>query len=162
MVQKNKKNGQSAGNGSIVIGGNVHGSNIVMGNNNVSNQSINITQSFETIYKFIDEHPKLQTGKKEDAKAELAEIKTALEEPNPDEGFITRRFRNIKRMAPDIVEVAFETLTESNRRRGEVIKRIAKKWLKNRIQVQSTGGILRQFFIERKNETQNICVDRSI
>ena len=63
MAEKNKKNGQNAGNGSIVIGGNVHGSNIVMGNNNnVSNQSINITQSFETIYKFIDEHPKLQAG----------------------------------------------------------------------------------------------------
>ena len=128
MAEKNKKNGQNAGNGSIVIGGNVHGSNIVMGNNNnVSNQTINITQSFETIYKFIDEHPKLQTGKKEDAKAELAEIKTALEEPNPDEGFITRRFRNIKRMAPDIVEVAFETLKNPIGGVAEVIKRIAKK-----------------------------------
>lgn len=128
MAEKNKKNGQNAGNGSIVIGGNVHGSNIVMGNNNnVSNQSINITQSFETIYKFIDEHPKLQAGKKEDAKAELAEIKTALEEPNPDEGFITRRFRNIKRMAPDIVEVAFETLKNPISGVAEVIKRIAKK-----------------------------------
>lgn len=128
MAEKNKKNGQNAGNGSIVIGGNVHGSNIVMGNNNnVSNQTINITQSFETIYKFIDEHPKLQAGKKEDAKAELAEIKTALEEPNPDEGFITRRFRNIKRMAPDIVEVAFETLKNPISGVAEVIKRIAKK-----------------------------------
>jgi hypothetical protein len=130
MVEKKnkKKNGLSAGNGSIVIGGNVQGSNIVMGDHNtVSNQSVNIAPLFQTIYHYVDTHPKLQAGKKQDAKEELKEIETALEEPKPDENFILRRFRNLNRMAPEIVEVAFETLKNPIGGVAEVIKRIAKK-----------------------------------
>jgi hypothetical protein len=123
-----KKNGSSAGDGSIVIGGNVQGSNIVMGNNNkVSNQSVNVAPLFQSIYQYVDTHPKLQAGKKQDAKEELKEIETALEEPKPDENFILRRFRNLKRMAPEIVEVALETLKNPIGGVAEIIKRIAKK-----------------------------------
>ncbi len=128
MAEKKNKRGLSAGDGSIVIGGNVQGSNIVMGNHNVvSNQSINIAPLFQTVYDFVDAHPKLQAGKKEDAKEELKEIQTALEEPKPDESFIARRFRNLKRMSPEIVEVAFETLKNPIGGVAEVVKRIAKK-----------------------------------
>ncbi len=128
MADKRKKDGLSAGNGGIVIGGNVDRSNIVSGNNNIiSNHSINIAPLFETIYHFVETHPKLQPSKKQDAKEELQEIQTALEEPKPDENFIARRFRNIKRMAPEIVEVAFETLKNPVGGVAEVIKRIAKK-----------------------------------
>ncbi len=123
-----KKNGLSAGDGSIVIGGNVQGSNIVMGNHNtISNQSVNIAPLFQSIYHYVDTHPKLQAGKKQDAKEELKEIETALEEPKPDENFILRRFRNLNRMAPEIVEVAFETLKNPISGVAEIIKRIAKK-----------------------------------
>lgn len=128
MAEKKRKKGLNAGNGSIVIGGNVQGSNVVIGDHNtVSSQSINIAPLFQTIYNFVDAHPKLQAGKKQDAKDELKEIQTALEDPKPDENFITRRFRNIKRMAPEIVEVAFETLKNPIGGVAEVIKRIAKK-----------------------------------
>jgi hypothetical protein len=128
MAQKKKKSGLSAGNGSIVIGGSVDRSNIVMGNNNtVSNQSVNIAPLFETIYHFVETHPKLQAGKKQDAIEELKEIQAALEEPKPDENFITRRFRNLKRMAPEIVEIAFETLKNPVGGVAEIIKRISKK-----------------------------------
>jgi hypothetical protein len=128
-VEGEKKNKRlRAGNGSIVIGGNVKGSNIVMGDHNtVSNQSINIAPLFQTIYHFVDTHPKLQAAKKQDAKEELKEIETALEEQEPDENFIARRFRNLKRMAPEMVEVAFETLKNPVGGVAEVIKRIAKK-----------------------------------
>ena len=123
-----KKSGLSAGNGSVVIGGNVQGSNIILGNNNtVSNQSVNLSPLFQTLDHLVDAHPKLQSGKKQDIKEELEEIQTALEEPKPDENFITRRFRNIKRMAPDIVEVAFETLKNPIGGVAEVVKRISKK-----------------------------------
>ena len=125
MAEKKKKSDLSA---SIVIGGNVQGSNVVIGNHNVvSNQTINIAPLFETIYHYVDTHPKLQAGKKQDAKEELKEIQTALEEPKPDENFIARRFRNLKRMAPEIVEVAFETLKNPVGGVAEVMKRIAKK-----------------------------------
>ncbi|MBC7877624.1 MAG: hypothetical protein H7Y59_10685 [Anaerolineales bacterium] len=129
MAGKKKRSGSTnAGNGSIVIGGNVDRSNIVAGNNNmVSNQSINIAPLFETIYHFVETNRKLQAGKKQDAKEELQEIQAALEEPKPDENFITRRFRNLKRMAPEIVEVVFETLKNPVGGVSEVIKRISKK-----------------------------------
>lgn len=123
-----KKSRLNAGNGSIVIGGNVQGSNIVVGDHNtVSNQSVNVAPLFETIYHYVDTHQRLQAGKKQDAKEELKEIESALKEPKPDESFIARRFRNLKRMSPDIVEVAFETLKNPLGGVAEVMKRIAKK-----------------------------------
>jgi hypothetical protein len=128
MAGKKKTKGLNAGDGSIVIGGNVQGSNIVIGDHNtVSNQSVNIAPLFQNIYHYVDTHPRLQAGKKQDARDELKEIETALEEPKPDESFIARRFRNLKRMSPDIVEVAFETLKNPIGGVAEVIKRIAKK-----------------------------------
>ncbi len=128
MTKKNKKDELSAGDNSVVIGGNVQGSNIVIGDNNVvSSQSINTAPLFQTIYQFVETHPTLAPETKQDAKEELKEIQTALEEPKPDESFLARRFRNLKRMAPDIVDVAFETLKNPIGGVAEVIKRIAKK-----------------------------------
>lgn len=128
MPRKNQKDGLSAGNNSIVIGGSVKGSNIVVGNNNqVSNQSINIAPLFEVIYKKIDEKTEINAGEKSDLKAELQEIQTALEEPKPDETFLARRFRSLKRMAPEIAEIAFETLKNPIGGVAEVVKRIVKK-----------------------------------
>jgi hypothetical protein len=127
-MPEKKKSGLNAGNGSIVIGGNVQGSNIVMGNNNtVTNQTVNITPLFEAIYQLVETHPSLKSGDRADVKAELQEIQTALEESKPDENFLARRFRNIKRMSPDIVEVAFETLKNPLGGVVEIIKRVAKK-----------------------------------
>jgi hypothetical protein len=132
MTAKKKKDGLSAGNGSIVIGGSVDRSNIVSGNNNiVSNQSINLAPLFETIYQVVEKQQDLPASEKDDVKAELQEIQTALEEPKPDETFLTRRFRNIKRMSPEIVEVAFETLKNPIGGVAEVIKRIAKKMVED-------------------------------
>jgi hypothetical protein len=127
MAAKTKKDGLNAGNGSVVIGGNVERSNVVVGNNNiVSNQSIQLVPYFEIIYNAVD-NAQLAPADKQDVKAELQEIQTALEEQKPDETFLARRFRNIKRMAPEIVEVAFETLKNPIGGVAEVIKRVAKK-----------------------------------
>jgi hypothetical protein len=128
MTEKNKNSGVSTGNGSVVIGGNVQGSNIVIGNNNtVSNQRVNLADFFDTISDVVDKQIELKPNEKNDIKAELQEIHTSLEKPEPDENFITRRFRNIKSMAPEIVEVAFETLKNPVGGVAEVVKRIAKK-----------------------------------
>ncbi|MBI5839732.1 MAG: hypothetical protein HZB19_06490 [Chloroflexi bacterium] len=126
--KKNNKSGIRAGDNSVVIGGSVKGSNIVVGDNNVvSNQNINLVSSFQTIYRYVETHPKLQPAKKQDAKEELKEIQTALEQPKPDENFIARRFRNLQRMAPDIVDVAFETLKNPISGAATVIQKIAKR-----------------------------------
>jgi hypothetical protein len=128
MARKKKQDGLNAGDNSIVIGGNVERSNIVSGNHNiVSNQSVNLAPLFQNICEIVDAKTNLRPDEKEDVKAELQEIQTVLEEPKPDETFLTRRFRNIKRMSPEIVEVAFETLKNPIGGVAEVIKRIAKK-----------------------------------
>jgi hypothetical protein len=125
---KKRNSGIRAGDNSVVIGGNVNGSNIVVGNNNVvSNKSIHLSSSFQTIYHYVETHPKLQPSKKQDAKEELEEIQIALEQPKPDENFLTRRFRNLERMAPDIVDVAFETLKNPVTGVATIIQKVAKR-----------------------------------
>jgi len=128
MPAKNKKDGLNAGDNSIVIGGNVQGSNIVVGNNNnVTSQTINIAPLFKALYQKVEESKELKPQEKTDVKEELQEIQTVLEQPNPDETFLARRFRNLKRMAPEITEIAFETLKNPIGGVAEVIKRIAQK-----------------------------------
>lgn len=128
MTAKNKKEGMSAGNGSIVIGGDVTGSNIVLGNNNtVSNQSVNISALFEEVYKKLDEKKDIKQQEKDDVRLDLQEMQKELAAPSPDESFLARRLRNIQRMAPDIAEVAIETLKNPIGGVAEVIKKIAKK-----------------------------------
>lgn len=128
MTEKKKKDGLSAGDHSVVIGGNVKRSNIVVGNSNVvSNQDINLSSSFRTINQFVDRHPDLQASEKKDAKEDLKEIQAELEKPKPDENFLTRRFRNLQRMAPDIVEVAFETLKNPVSGVATVIQKIGQR-----------------------------------
>lgn len=123
-----KKNHLKAGNGSIVIGGNVTRSNIVQGNNNIiANPVINLNQFFQTIYQAVDKNPKLTSSDKEVVKAELADAQTALESKQPDESFLERKFRLLKNMAPDIVDVAMETLKNPISGVSEVIKKVANK-----------------------------------
>ncbi len=128
MSRRTKKDGLSAGNGSVVIGGNVERSNIVVGDDNIiSNQGVQLAPYFGIIVQAVERSEKLASADKEDVKAELQDIQTALEKSQPDETFITRRFRNIKRMAPEIVEVAFETLKNPIGGVAEVVKRVSKK-----------------------------------
>lgn len=125
---KKKKEGLNASNGSVVVGGNVSGSNIVVGNNNVvTNQTTQLSSHFEIIYRAVEESKTLTPADKEDVKAELQETQTELAKPEPDESILARRFRNIKRMAPEIVEVAFETLKNPISGVAEVMKKIAKR-----------------------------------
>ncbi|MEN9562149.1 MAG: hypothetical protein RIR73_393 [Chloroflexota bacterium] len=128
MARKEKNTGISAGNNSVVIGGSVQGSNIVIGNNNnVANSSVNIAPLFDEIYKKIEAHEDLNPQEKEDVQAELKDAQLELEKPQPDENFLARRFRNIKRMAPDIADVAMETLKNPISGVVEIIKKVSKK-----------------------------------
>jgi len=128
MTGKKKNSGINTGDNSVVIGGNVESSNIVIGNNNtVSNQTYNLSPLFDKIEQAVDAQKSLSPTEKEDVKAEVQEIKTALEEQQPDETFLARRFRNLQRMAPEIVEVALKTLANPAGGVVEVISRIAKK-----------------------------------
>lgn len=128
MAGKGTNTTVSGGNNSIVINGNVKGGKVVSINNNtVSNQTINITPLFKKIYEKVEKSKDLNPQEKTDVKEELHEIQTVLEQPDPDETFLARRFRNLKRMAPEITEIALETLKNPIGGVTEVIKRIAQK-----------------------------------
>ncbi len=118
----------TTGSNSVVIGGSVQGSNIVIGSNNtVTNNSVNIAPLFDEIYQKLDIQKDLSPDVRRDVKEELKEIQTALEGQQPDETFLARRFRNLKRMAPDIADVALETLKNPIGGVAEIIKKVAKK-----------------------------------
>ncbi|GMV35054.1 MAG: hypothetical protein DCC59_03335 [Chloroflexi bacterium] len=128
MADKKKKGGISAGDNSVVVGGSVQGSNIVIGSNNtVTNNSVNIAPLFDELYRKLDIHQDLAPETKRDVKEELKEIQSALEAQQPDESFLARRFRNLKRMAPDIADIALETLKNPIGGVAEIIKKVAKK-----------------------------------
>lgn len=128
MADKKKKGGISAGDNSVVVGGSVQGSNIVIGSNNtVTNNSVNIAPLFDELYRKLDTHKDLAPETKRDVKEELKEIQSALEAQQPDESFLARRFRNLKRMAPDIADIALETLKNPIGGVAEIIKKVAKK-----------------------------------
>ena len=128
MTKKEKKSGISAGDNSLVIGGNVTGSNIVIGNNNnVTNTTLNVSALFDDIYKKLDARQDIPPQEKADLRAELKDVQQELEKPQPDETFLARRMRNIKRMAPDMLDVALETLKNPLGGVAEIMKKVAKK-----------------------------------
>ncbi len=130
MAGKEKKSGVSAGDNSIVIGGNVTGSNIVMGNNNkVSNSTttVKISVMFDQINQTLSANQNIQPEDKKEVQADLKEMQAELEKDEPDETFLARRYRNLKKMAPDIAAVALETLKNPLGGVAELITRVAKK-----------------------------------
>ncbi len=128
MAEKKDRQSLSARNGSVVVGGNVQGSAIVVGDNNVvNNQSVNVAPLFQEILREVERRPDLKPAEKEDIQAELQDLRAELEKPQPDEGFLARRLRNIKRMSPEIVDVALKTLQNPVGGVAEVIRRVAKK-----------------------------------
>jgi hypothetical protein len=69
---------------------------------------------------------------KEDLKAEVKEIQDMVIEAvqknaKVDEGFLSRRFRNIARMSPDILDVVVATLANPLAGLGIAVKKIADK-----------------------------------
>ncbi len=111
--------------------------NIAAGNittNKTSNglSAAEIAQLFNQLYSAIDADAKASPSDKEDLKGEVKEIQTAVSEAAQkneklDEGFLARRFRNIARMAPDILDVAVATLGNPLAGLGVAAKKIAEK-----------------------------------
>ena len=70
---------------------------------------------FGQIYTAIDSRTDTPAGNKEDLKADVQEIESAVssaveKKEEVEEGFLLRRFRNIARMAPDLLDVIVATL----------------------------------------------------
>jgi hypothetical protein len=87
---------------------------------------------FNQIYTNIEARPHTSSADKDDLKAEVKEIQITITEATQknkqvDEGFLARRFHNIARMAPDVVDVIVATLANPLAGLGAIVKKIAQK-----------------------------------
>lgn len=129
----NKQTSVRVGNISDISGNvNVAGGNITTHHTTTGFSAAEIKQLFEGLYSQIDARANTSPADKEDIKAEVQEIQstvTAAAQKNEkiDESFIARRFRNIARMAPDVLEVVVATLGNPLAGLGVAVKKIAAK-----------------------------------
>ena len=120
MPKKRRESGKQTsvrvGNVSDVSGSvNVAGGNITTHHITTGLSAAEIKQLFDGLYAKIETRPETPSADKEDLKAEVKEIQATVTEAakkneKVDEGFLSRRFRNIARMAPDVLDVIVATL----------------------------------------------------
>ena len=91
-----------------------------------------IKQLFDGLYTKIEADSKASPADKEDIKDEVNKIQTKVAEAASkneqlDESFLARRFANIARMGPDILDVVVATLGNPLAGLGVAVKKIAEK-----------------------------------
>ncbi len=109
---------------------NVAGGSITTRRIIVESGAAKIKQLFDEVYADIETRPKTSPTHKKDLKAEVKEIQTtvtaaARKHEKPDQEFLSKRFRNIARMAPDILETVVATLANPLLGLGTVARKIA-------------------------------------
>ena len=131
---------RSSSRTSIKVGDNAHlNSNLnIAGRDIITKTTIlgfdeaQAAQLFDQLRKDTEANTKSSLATLEDLKAEISEIQSNVTEAakkneKVDEGFLARRFRNIARMAPDVLDVVVKTLANPMLGIGEAAKKIAKK-----------------------------------
>jgi hypothetical protein len=91
-----------------------------------------IEKLFDRLYTAIETNAKTSHANKEDLKAEVQEIQSTVTEAaqkneKVEESFLSRRFRNIARVAPDMLDVVVATLSSPLAGLGVAVKKIAEK-----------------------------------
>jgi len=131
--ESSKQTSVRVGNVSDVSGNvNVAGGNITTHHTTTGLSAGEIKQLFDELYAKIETRPETPTADKEDLKAEVKEIQSTVTEAaqkneKVDEGFLSRRFRNIARVAPDVLDVVVATLGNPLAGLGVAVKKIAEK-----------------------------------
>ncbi len=115
--------------GGVYVGGGVQGSNIITGDSNkVANQESSREMLFTDLIEKIKKRPDTSNEDKEDLQVNVAEIKAeAAKGEQADESFLSRRLRNIERIAPDIAEVVLITLTNPAAGFATIVKKVAER-----------------------------------
>lgn len=111
---------------------NVAGGNITAHHTTSGLSAAEIKQLFDQVYTRIEAHPTASPTDREDIRAEVQEIqetvtKAAQNDEKVDEGFLAKRFRNIARVAPDILDHIVGTLGKPLAGLGVALKAIAQK-----------------------------------
>lgn len=129
----NKPTNVGVGNISDISGNvNVAGGDITTHNTVTGLSAAEIKQLFDDLYTKIETRPGTPAADKEDIKAEVKDIQATVTEAvkkneKVDESFLSRHFRNIARMAPDVLDVVVATLGNPLAGLGVAVKKIAEK-----------------------------------
>lgn len=111
---------------------NIAGGNISIKESTTGLRAAEIQELFAPLYLAIETRQGASPAEKEDLGSEVREIQSAVTEGSQqakkiEEGFLARRFRNIARMAPDVLDVLVKTLIHPSLGIGEVAQKIAEK-----------------------------------
>lgn len=115
--------------GGMYTGGDIQESNVVTGDHNqVGDVESTREALFADLIKKIDQRIDIPSEDKEDLKVNIEEIKAeANKGEQADETFLSRRLRNIERIAPDIGEVILATLANPAAGFAMIIKKVAER-----------------------------------
>jgi cell division septum initiation protein DivIVA len=116
------------------INGNVNiaGGNVITYKTATGLSADEIKRLFDQLYSAIDVRMKTPPSTKRDLKDEIKEIQSTVAEAvekntKVEKSLLSRRFRNIARMAPDILDVIVATLASPLAGLGIAVKKIAEK-----------------------------------
>ena len=85
-------------------------------------------QLFEQIYAKIEARPGAQPDEQADLQAEVQDVEKEMAKGEAaDETFLSRRLRNIQRMAPDIWEVVVDTFANPVNGVGTAVRKVMAK-----------------------------------
>ena len=115
--------------GGAFIGGSVNtGGGDFVGRDKITHVGsvTNIQNIFAPVYTAIQQAV-LPPQEMEDLTAEVQEIETAIVEGKVDEPWLARKLRALKKMAPDIAEVALAALGGPGAAAGAIVKKVAEK-----------------------------------
>jgi internalin A len=108
----------------IYVAGDVRGSNVIVGNENTATI---VNKSFNRIYRKIERSSRTEAEKKK-LTTQVKEIEQEVAKGDQaSESFLSRRLRNLKKMAPDIADVALSALTGPGMAISMIVKKVAKK-----------------------------------
>jgi len=109
---------------------NIAGGNITTHQTSSGLSATEIRQLFDGLYQALDRRAGLPSADREDLKTDVQEIQAAVtdaaqQDKKIDEGFLAKRFRNMARMAPDLLDVVAATLANPLAGLGVAVKKIA-------------------------------------
>jgi len=127
------------GGGAYIAGQVDTGGGDFVGRDQVKQVGLNgsdIAELFKPIYATIEARLGTSPEDRADMKAEVQEIQAEVAKGDKaDEGFLARRLRNLKRMAPDVLEVVLATLANPAAGLTTVASKVARK-----MQAEATEG----------------------
>ncbi len=117
--------------GGPIFLGNVDNSGTIRGRTDIYQEGISADQAiklFDRVINTVNTHLELSTKEKAQLQLEIEELRTELlKKDKANESFILRRLRNIKRMAPDILDVTLAIIKNHALGFGVIVKKIAEK-----------------------------------